>query len=158
LHRMDGFSLMELMIVLTVAGIVMAFGLPAFTSYRNTLALQQARQQLIEDLRGARQYAVTRRAPVYVDFHLAPDTTRCYQILVDSNADGQANTGERVIQRVLPGRTSFASVSLLPTDRLVFDISGILFPGTSGGMLVFRNPKDKRDTLVVSTAGIVYRP
>jgi prepilin-type N-terminal cleavage/methylation domain-containing protein len=158
LRRIEGFSLMELMIVLTVAGIVMAFGLPAFTTYRNTLDIRQARQQLIEDLRGARQYAVTRRAPVYVDFRLAPDTTRCYQILVDTNANGQANSGERLIRRTLPGKTTFTSVLLTPADRLVFDISGILFPGTAGGMLVFRNQKDKRDTLVVSAAGIAYRP
>ena len=155
---MDGFSLMELMIVLTVAGLVLAYGLPAFASYRNTLALRQARQQLIEDLRGARQYAVTRRAPVYVTFRLGPDSTRCYQIHVDGNANGVVNNGERLISRALPARTNFTMVSLAPADSLVFDISGILWPGTSGGTLVFRNQKDNRDTLAVSTAGIAYRP
>jgi prepilin-type N-terminal cleavage/methylation domain-containing protein len=155
---MDGFTLMELMIVLTVAGIVFAIGMPAFSSYRNTLSIQQARQQLIEDLRGARQYAVTRRAPVYVCFRLAPDSSRCYQIHVDSNANGVVNAGERVIQRRLPSKTRFTTISLAPTDSVVFDISGILWPGTSGGTLIFSNQRDRRDTLLVSAAGIAYRP
>lgn len=154
----DGFTLMELLIVLTVAGLVLAIGMPAFSSYRNSLALRQARQQLVTDLRGARQYAITRRAPVIVKFRLAPDSTRSYQIHVDSNANGVVNAGERLIRRSLPSRSTFASVSLTPADSLIYDISGILWPGTSGGTLVFRNQRDRRDTLAVSAAGIAYRP
>jgi len=154
----DGFTLMELLIVLTVAGLVLAIGMPAFSSYRNSLALKQARGQLMTDLRAARQFAITRRAPVIVRFRIAPDSTRSYQIHVDSNANGVVNNGERLIRRSLPARATFASVSLTPADSLVYDISGILWPGTAGGTLIFRNQRDRRDTLAVSSAGIAYRP
>lgn len=160
MRRSEGFTIMELMIVLTVAGLVLGFGLPAFSSYRTTLALGSARQQLMDDIRGARQFAVTRRAPVIVIFGTPPTTTNItnYQIHVDRNANGTVDAGERLILRKMPKSTSLASVALAPTDSLVFDISGILWPGTSGGTLIFKNERDRRDTLVVSTAGIAYRP
>lgn len=155
-----GFSLMELMIVLVVAGIVLSIGLPAFSSYRNTLALRQARAQLTEDIRSARQIAITRRAPVYIRFGAPPSTTdiTAYQIHVDSNNNHVIDVGERVMQRKLPSTTKLSNVALAPVDTLCFDISGILWPGNNGGTLVYQNQRAKRDTLVVSTAGICYHP
>ena len=120
MRRPDGFTLMELMIVLTVAGLVLGFGLPAFSSYRTTLALDAARQQLIGDMRSARQFAVTRRSPVYVTFGTPPTTTNIttYQIHVDGNANGALNAGERLIIRSMPKTTSLATVSLSPMDTM----------------------------------------
>ena len=161
MHRMDGFSLMELMIVLVVAGIIFAMGLPAFSSYQNSLALKQVRTCLLEDLRSARQYAVSRRSPVFVIFGDPPTTTNItsYQIFVDKNANGVLDGSERLYRRSLPNNTKLVSVSLSPQpDTLVFDISGILWPGTNGGTLIFANHRDRRDTLQVSAAGIAYRP
>jgi len=57
-----GFTLIETMIVVVIVGIVLAIGLPAFSGYRNDMKLRQARAMLDEDLRMARQIAVTRRA------------------------------------------------------------------------------------------------
>lgn len=161
MHRSDGFSLVELMIVLVVAGIIFAIGLPAFSSYQNSLALNQVRTFLLEDLRGARQYAVSRRSPVFVIFGNPPATTNItsYQIFVDKNANGVLDNNERLYRRVLPKNTNLVSVSLSPQpDTLVYDISGILWPGTNGGTLVFANQRGRQDTLQVSAAGIAYRP
>ena len=47
-------------------------------------------------------------------------------------------------------------VSLTPTDSIIFDISGILWPSTSGGSLML-NSNGVRETLDVSAAGMVYR-
>lgn len=157
----DGFSLVELMIVLVVAGIVLGMGLPAFASYRNSLALKQVGTNLLEDLRGARQYAVSRRSPVYVIFGNPPVTTNItsYQIYVDRNANGALDSNERLYKRTLPKSTQLLSVSLAPQpDTLVFDISGILMPGSNGGTLVYANQRGMRDSLQVSAAGIAYRP
>ncbi len=161
MRSVRGFSLVELMIVLVVAGLLFAIGLPAFSSYRNTLALRQVRTNLLEDLRGARQFAVSRRSRVYVVFGTPPTTTNVtsYRIFVDTNGDGVADNNERVYQRTLPRQTRLTSVSLSPTPgTLVFDISGILWPGQNGGTLVFANQRGQSDTLQVSAAGIAYRP
>lgn len=161
MRRSDGFSLIELMIVLVVAGIVFSIGLPAFASYRNSLALNQVRTNLLQDLRSARQYAVSRRSPVFMIFGNPPVTTNItsYQIYVDKNANGSLDNGERIYQRTLPKTTKLLSVSLSPQpDTLVFDISGILWPGSNGGTLVFANQRGRRDSIQVSAAGIAYRP
>ncbi len=150
---------MELMVVLIVAGIVLTFALPAFSGYRNDLKLRQARQQLLEDIRLARQEAVTRRAPVFIQFGGGTTTTgiTSYQIHVDTNGNSLSDAGERRMIRTLPSSTSLSS-ALVPNDTLAFDVSGILWPGAGGGTLILRNARDRRDTLVVSTAGIVYKP
>jgi len=149
------------MIVLVVAGIVFGMGLPAFSSYRSSLALKQAGTNLLEDLRQARQYAVSRRSPVYVIFGNPPVTTNItsYQIYVDRNSNGTLDGNERLYKRTLPRSTQLLSVALAPQpDTLIFDISGILMPGSNGGTLVYANQRGQRDSLQVSAAGIAYRP
>ncbi len=160
MRKERGFTLVETMIVLVIAGIVMAMGLPAFASYRSTLAIKAARNQLNEDIRTARQFAVSRRAPVFIRFGTTSSTTdlTTYTIHVDSNGDGLMNNNERVIKRTMPKNTRISSASLTPADTLGFDISGILIPGQTGGTLIMANSKNKYDTLLVSSAGIVYRP
>jgi type II secretion system protein H len=154
-----GFTLIELMIVTIVLGLVMAIAIPSTASFRQSLALRQARSQLYSDLRMARQLAVTRRAPVYVRFANGSTTTNVttYQFHVDTNHDRVIQSTEPVVQRTMPAKTKIANISLSPVDTVTFDISGILLPGQLGGRLILRNDKNKRDTLYVSAAGLVYR-
>ncbi len=161
MHRSRGFTLIELMIALVVAGTVLAMGMPAFGRFRNSLQLRQANAQLLQDVRRARQLAVTRRAPVVMTFGSPPSTTNIttYRIHVDNNADNLVQGSEVVTQRRLPSGTKLDRVSMISqVDTLTFDISGTLKLGTQGGTLVFSNPPGQRDTLVVSAAGICYRP
>lgn len=159
-----GFTLIETMIVVVVAGIVLAFGMPAWTSWRNDTKLKQARQQLDQDLRIARQLAVTRRAPVFVVFGVPPTTTdiTSYRVHVDANSNGAYDAGEQAWIHTLPSSVKLSSVSLSPADSLGFDISGVLLAlpsgSTPGGTLIFKNAASRYDTLVISTAGIIYRP
>lgn len=160
MSRSRGFSLIELLIALVIAGIVLLISMPGFQRYRSTMALQQARAQLMEDVRGARQLAVTRRSNVVVRFGTPPTTTNItsYTIFLDTNGNGALDAGEsgRVVR--MPRTTRLSNVALSPTDLLEFDISGILLPGTSGGTLSFVNDLNRADTLMVSAAGIAYRP
>jgi type IV fimbrial biogenesis protein FimT len=160
MSRARGFTLIETMVVLTVAGIVIAIAVPAFSGYRESLALRQARSQLEADLRQARQLAITRRVPVVVRFGTPPATTDIlqYTLHLDSDNDRVVDAGESVRRAHMPSGTRLASVSLAPTDTVAFDISGILWPGHGGGRLVFANRRGRADTLMVSAAGIVYRP
>ena len=159
MRKQMGFTLVETMIVLTIAGIMLAVGMPAFSKYRASLALNQARSQLFDDVRDARQRAVTKRAPVYIRFGTPPSTTdiTSYRIHVDTNNNRVVDNTERVITRTLPSKTSLVSVSLSPVDTLNFDISGILWPGHTGGSLILANSRGARDTFFVSSAGIVYQ-
>lgn len=155
-----GFSLLELMVVCVVIGIVAAVGMPAFGSYRLDYMKRQAREQVTQDIRGARQSSVTRHAQVIMAFGNGSTTTdlTTYTIHVDTNNDGVYQTSERKLSRTMPKDTRLQRVTLSPIDTLKFDISGILKPGTSGGTIVVANTKNRYDTLSVTPAGMVYRP
>lgn len=159
--RTSGFSLIELLIALTIAGIVLSVGMPAFGRYRNSLLLRQANAQLMQDIRRARQTAVTRRAPVVIKFGTPPTykNVTSYEIHVDTNGNNVFNNGEPRTLRTLPRSTKLDSVCMVSqVDTLTFDISGTLRLGTQGGTLYFSNRLGKRDTLMISGAGICYRP
>jgi prepilin-type N-terminal cleavage/methylation domain-containing protein len=155
-----GFSLIELMMVVVVIGLVLTAGIPAFGTFRDKMVLVQACSQVTQDLRMARQVAVTRHCPVVVTFGDGSTTTNVgnYTVLYDTNGDGAAATGERYFNRTMPNRTRLSNVSLTPTNKLTFDMSGVLAPGTGGGQLVFANARGRVDTLLVSATGVVYRP
>ena len=156
-----GFTLLELMVAMVIAGIVLAIAMPAFGRYRNSMLLQQAHAQLLQDVRRARQLAVTRHAPVVMSFGAPPTTTNItsYTIHVDTNGDNAVASSEISTFRKLPRGTKLDRVSLgVHVDSLTFDLSGALKLGSSSGMLVFSNALGRRDTLAVSAAGICYRP
>jgi len=161
MHHARGFSLIELMIALVVAGIILAVGMPSFGRYRDSMTLRQANAQLVQDVRRARQLAVTRRAPVVIRFGAPPSTTNItsYEIQVDSNADNAVQGNEVRTFRRLPRGTRLDHVDMVSqTDSVTFDISGTLKLGTQGGTLVFSNHAGQRDTLAISATGICYRP
>lgn len=158
----NGFTLIETMIVLTVAGIILAMGIPSFASYRNSLALRQATEMVQTDLERARQLAITRRASVYLRFGTPPSTATTgithYWLHVDTNGNRAVDAGEIYRRTNLPSSTQLANVALAPMDTVAFDISGILVPGHTGGKIVVQNQRANRDSLMVSAAGIVYKP
>lgn len=161
MKRASGFTLIELLITLVIAGIVISVGMPAFGRYRNSLVLRQANSQLMQDIRRARQAAVTRRAPVVIKFGAPPvyKNVTTYEIHVDTNGNNAYNNGEPRTLRTLPRSTKLDSVCMVSQlDTLTFDISGTLRLGTQGGTLYFSNQLGKRDTLMISGAGICYRP
>ena len=155
-----GFSLIELMMVVIVVGIVLVAGLPAYGTFRDGMVIIQARNQLTQDLRLSRQAAVTRHCPVVITFGDGAGTENVgnYSVLYDTNGDSSPSTGERYFNRTMPSRTKVSKVSLSPTDKVIFDPSGVLSPGTGGGSLILCSPKGRADTLLVSVAGLVYRP
>jgi len=158
MRRAPGFTLIETMIVVAIAGIILAFGLPAFLGYQQTLDKVQARQRLIQDLRVARQIAVTQHRNVLMTFGTPPTTTdiTSYTTLIDANGNGAADAGERVISHTMPKGVLLTQVNLNPTDKLFFDPSGSLAPGTTGGTLISTNGRGRADTLYISGVGMVY--
>jgi len=155
-----GFSLLELLAAVAISGIVLAIAMPGFGKFRTTMALKQANAQILQDVRRARQLAITRRSAVVVRFGAPPTISNItsYTIHVDTNGDGVVQGTEMITPRNLPNGTRLSAVSLDPVDSLVFETSGLLRAGTTGGRLVFANRLNRRDTLLVSAAGVCYQP
>lgn len=160
MSRQRGFTLIELMIVLVLMGIMLAIGVPSFRSFRLSLVKQQARAIVIENLRAARQRAVTGHIPVVIAFGNGTTTTNVtgFSVHSDTNNDRVVQSGELRYFKTMPKDAKFSSVELVPTDSLLFDITGILKPGTTGGRLIVQTSSGARDTIMVSMAGLVYRP
>jgi len=158
-----GFSLIELFFAMLIVSIVLAIALPTFGRFRNSMSLKQANAQVLQDVRRARQLAVTRRAPVVVCFGAPPTISNItsYTIHVDTNNDGVVQSSEMVTVRNLPTGTRLSAVSLTPVDSLRFDVSGLLLQtaaANTGGRIVLANRLNRRDTLMVSSAGVCYQP
>lgn len=153
-----GFTLLETAAVCVIAALILLSTLPGYFQFRSTQRRAQARSQVLRDLNGARQSAVTRRAPVIVAFGNGVVTTdiTSYTIHVDANGDGAFQAGEQRTTRTLPPETRLFRVLLAPTDSVIFDISGVLRPGTTGGSLVVVS-RSVPETLLVSGSGMVYQ-
>jgi len=160
MNRSSGFSLIELLIAVAVLGLLIGIGIPGLSGYRDTLAQQEARGQLIADLRYARQTSVTRHRSVVIAFGNGSTTTNItdYSLHTDLDGDRIHDSNEPRLHRALPKRVRLANVLLSPVDSLIFDTSGLLVPGSAGGRLVLAGPRGRADTLAISALGMVYDP
>jgi type IV fimbrial biogenesis protein FimT len=91
-----GFTLMELLVVLTIAGIVFGFGVPAFRDFTRNNRLSGAANELLVTVVAARNEAVRRQAVVSVCPSTNPDqvgatctgaATQGYIAFVDTNSN-----------------------------------------------------------------------
>jgi len=159
-----GFTLIELLITVAVLGIALAVAFPGFRGFRDSLARSQARAQLVADLRSARQTSVTRHRSVIVSFGNGSATTNItsYTLHTDLNGDQVVQAGEPVTTHALPTPAKLSSIAITSSPahptKLIFDTSGLLIPGYSGGRLIVAGGRGRADTLDVSAVGMVYRP
>jgi prepilin-type N-terminal cleavage/methylation domain-containing protein len=160
MHDKRGFTLIEMMVAVAIAGLLIAATVPGFLRFRSTLLRNQVRWALIADLRYARQLAVTKHRSVVVAFGNGSTTTdvTTYTLHTDLNSNRVKDTGEAVLSRALPKGSYLTNILLAPPDSVIFDSSGSLWPGTTGGRITFRGPKGISDTLMVSAIGMVYHP
>lgn len=86
-HAEQGFTIIELMIVVAIAAILIAIAAPSFAEFLAKRRVEGAMAELVTDVQYARSEAVSRNAPVRMTFgsgcyviHLASipaDTTSC---------------------------------------------------------------------------------
>lgn len=70
-----GFTLIELMVTLTVLAIIMAFAAPSLADFLNKRKVASAAEQLYSELQYARSEAISRSAATFVDFSANGTTT-----------------------------------------------------------------------------------
>lgn len=107
--RRGGFTLIELLVVAAVMAVLGMAAVYNVVARAPHYRMDDARLQLIGDLRGARQAAVTRSAPAYISFETS---LKRYTIWVDADRDGAVDTGERTVRQlpVYKGMTMSATM------------------------------------------------
>lgn len=153
----NGFTLVEIAVVIVVGGMIMAIGIPAFLNFSRSLTGQQALDEVVRALRMAQQTAVTVHSPMIVAFGNGSQTSdvTSYSVHTDRNGDRVVQSSEPWKNYTLPRGALLASVSLQPTDSLIFDTGGSLAPSVTGGQIIVSG-NGHRDTLYVSPTGMVY--
>ncbi|MFN2441498.1 MAG: GspH/FimT family pseudopilin [Thermoanaerobaculia bacterium] len=77
--RQAGVTLIEMLVVLGIIGMISVVSVPAFMSYYQSSKVKSSMRQFTNDMRAARQRAVTRARPVKVSFETGT-TARAYRI------------------------------------------------------------------------------
>ena len=148
----SGFTLLELMVVIAMMGVLMAVGIPTFTSMMETSELSDTANELVLSLRKARAEAIVsgRDAVVCSSIdesscsNVADKWNKGWLIMVDRNFDGnyKESDGELVWVKQLKSNTRI-TIKGSPdtgtvgatadfTDKVVFSYTGEIKSGKSG--------------------------
>jgi type II secretion system protein H len=145
-----GFTLVELMAVLTIIALMAAMGMPRMLRWYSTLGSRSAVNQVIADIHLARIQAV--RQGQTVSLRIDQDGRR-YRVTADAT-DGSV---ARTIKEVNLTSGTYRNTYLEPyTARIAFDSRGILRAGSYGGAVVVRRG-DVQNRLQVTGLGRVQR-
>jgi type IV fimbrial biogenesis protein FimT len=140
-----GFTLIELAVVLAVLGVVFAMSIPSFQSYRRTHLLQTGAENLLGQLRLARQKALGIQHDQRLTFSTASNNFTV-QDLVTSQTFGPFTFPKEIVldsATLVEGGVTGTSISALSDGR---------FSGS--GELVLKDPKGVRDTVSVEVSGM----
>jgi len=153
-RRQSGFSVIESLVVMTMLGILLALGLPAFQHYNAGLALRRTSERMLEELRRARQRAAAEHNNVIVTFSAGSGTMQVHD---DDNNDGTINGTEQIRTVTVVDGVELSGVEIAPSDSLVFTLLGTLRDRNGGGFLTITGCSGDSDTLFVSAVGHISR-
>ncbi|MBI5837910.1 MAG: GspH/FimT family pseudopilin [Candidatus Eisenbacteria bacterium] len=142
----SGFSLVELMFTLTLAGILLTFGIPAFLHYRQSTALPAESMRLAGQLKLARQVAISRSARYGVQVDSAGARYR----VVDPTTD---SVGPWIEMSHYVGFCRVEAPS--PGSRFIFSADGRT---PANGQVILAGAAGTFDTIGVSLSGRVSNP
>jgi prepilin-type N-terminal cleavage/methylation domain-containing protein len=138
-ERCRGFSLIELLIVLTLIGIITAFALPQLVAQRRLLRSVGITREMATELRYARQLAMSNRTAVTFSYD---DVTKQITIINHNNLRTDPNSGKAVLTAAgYPNTAGSTVVNTYLLNQGGLDSSEILYgiptglPSTALGAL-----------------------
>jgi type IV fimbrial biogenesis protein FimT len=122
-----GFTLLELIVTLSVICILLASAIPTFLSQLHSSHLKTASFSLMESMAMARGNAVASNMRVTIAH--TKEWNMGWEVFVDSNNDGKRSPDERILQ----SRESFTDVYIIPNQPLKKYVS---FIGSGEGRMI----------------------
>jgi type IV fimbrial biogenesis protein FimT len=133
LRPSQGFTLIEMMVVVALAGVLLALAVPSFISTLARKKLEGAASELTTDIQYARSEAVQRNAPVGVVVQ-----SNCYAVYVLGTTDATTctalGTNAIALKTVqVPGGVTFNLVPPSPRAFIAFEqVRGMAVDATAG--------------------------
>lgn len=153
-RRQAGFNMLELMITITIAGIVLAAGIPSFNGLLATNRMAAAANDIITSINTARGEAVKRRQPgaqavtlcLSANWNtanpacdLAGGANDGWIIFIDQNANAAVNGGDTVVQAHGPLATGVIAQRWPPASSAYLQFGSNGFPRAVAGLVPFSN-------------------
>lgn len=161
-HLTRGFTLIELFVTLTVAGILMAIAVPAMTSFLRTNRLAALTNEFIADLQLARSEAIKRSVSVVVCKSNDGNTctaggtwTNGWVVFADTDSSGtwtQTAGQEDVRLKIHEALSGDDTVSASAANTMIFTRAGIVGAG-NGSYTICDSKLHKARTLDLSATG-----
>ena len=153
-HRQSGFTLLELMVTMSIFAIISAIAIPNVVQYRTRAKLRGAAVQLRANLEMAKGRAIRERSTVVVQF-----TATGYSIFVDDGAGGgiannQVRDGSELMlatQQLISGVQIDLAATDYANDRNWFDSRG----RSQNGQVVIQNTRGDSSTITTNISGRV---
>jgi type IV fimbrial biogenesis protein FimT len=156
-HRNGGFTLIEALVALGIAGILLTLGMPNFTEILNRHRLVKANDTLAASLQYARSEAIKQNKTVRLLFQKTTATVWCYGMVDAAGADCNCNVPSSCTINGVPrvvSSTQFRGVILQSLSATFYTFTSMR--GTSNaGTVEFRSPEGKNARSVISALGRV---
>lgn len=138
----SGFSLIDMLAVIAIAGILAVIAIPAYDNFRPQLELNAAARSLVADLRSAQELAVARQVDYAVSFDAISNKYR----LIESETD------TAIKEKTLADQIKIISLAGLSNNRIIFNSAGA---AVSGGAITLQNSSNQQKTVEIKPSGYV---
>ena len=143
--KRNGFSLVEMMIVMAIMGILFAIAIPQWNRYRENVDLRTTARDIAADIADIKAKATSERLPYTITFNITDDT---YQIARQGTPVGGVKDIRNPTDRY-PVDVDMTAANFSGGNVLRFNVRGT----TNNGSISLRNAQNLTATIVVNITG-----